>query len=229
MIFRQLFDAESSTYTYLLAARAGGQALLIDPVLEQVQRDRKLLRELGLTLAYALDTHVHADHVTALGALRDATGCVTLMGAESKALCVSRTLSDGELLECDGLALTALHTPGHTDDSYCFVVGNSLFSGDTLLIRGSGRADFQGGDAGQQYDSIFGKVLTLPGETRVFPGHDYHGHTMSTLAEERAHNPRLQVQSREAYIALMGALNLPNPKLMDIAVPANLACGKVAG
>lgn len=229
MIFRQLFERETSTYTYLIGDAATGDALLIDPVLEETAKYTQLLRELGLTLRYALDTHVHADHVTALGALRDATGCVTLMGAESKAACVSRTLRDGEVLQMGEVVLKALHTPGHTDDSYCFLVGDMLFSGDTLLIRGSGRTDFQHGNAADQYDSIFGKLLTLPASTWVYPGHDYKGYTVSTVAEERAHNPRLQVPDREAYIALMGALKLPNPKLMDIAVPANLACGKVAG
>lgn len=227
-VFRQLFERESSTYTYLLAARPGGRALLIDPVREELDRYLQLLRELGLELAYAIDTHVHADHVTALGALRDATGCATVMGEPVRAECVSRRIEDGDRIELDGLVLRVLHTPGHTDDSYSFVMDDRVFTGDTLLIRGTGRTDFQNGDPGAEYDSLFGKLLTLPDETLVYPGHDYKGWTVSTIAEERAHNPRLQLASREAFIDQMRALRLPTPRLMDVAVPANLACGAPA-
>lgn len=225
MLFRQLFERESSSYTYLLAGRAGGEALLIDPVKEEVGKYLQLMRELDLRLVYAIDTHVHADHVTALGALRDATGCATIMGAESKTECVSRQITDGELIEIDGLALRALHTPGHTDDSYSFVMPDRVFTGDTLLIRGTGRTDFQNGDPHAQYESLFGRLLKLAGETLVYPAHDYKGWTVSTIAEEKANNPRLQIPSERAYVALMQGLKLPNPKLMDIAVPANRACG----
>jgi glyoxylase-like metal-dependent hydrolase (beta-lactamase superfamily II) len=228
MIFRQLFERESSTYSYLLAARKGGEALLIDPVKEETPKYLQLIEELDLRLVFAIDTHVHADHVTALGALRESTSCTTIMGSESKAQCVSRTVKDGELIRVDGLELKALYTPGHTDDSYSFAMNDRVFTGDTLLIRGTGRTDFQNGDPRAQYESLFGKLLKLPDETLVYPAHDYKGWTVSTIAEERAHNPRLQVKSEAEYVALMRSLKLANPKLMDIAVPANLACGLAA-
>ena len=229
MIFRQLFDHASSTYTYLLAGAGGGQALIIDPVLERVDRYIQLLDELDLRLVKALDTHVHADHVTGLGALRDRTRCVTVMGAESKVDVVSVRVGDGDRVDIEGLSLEAMHTPGHTDDSYCFRMADRVFTGDTLFIRGTGRTDFQQGDSHAAYDSLFNKLLTLPDETLVYPGHDYKGETVSTIGEERAHNPRLQVASPEEYAELMAALNLPNPKMMDVAVPANLAIGAAQG
>ena len=225
MIFRQLFDSTSSTYTYLLASRHGGEALIIDPVLERVDRYIQLLRELDLRLVKAIDTHLHADHITGLDALRERTGCITVMGEQTKADVVSMRLSDGEQLTIEGLALDVMYTPGHTDDSYSFGMADRVFTGDTLLIRGTGRTDFQNGDAGAQYDSIFGKLLKLPDETLVYPAHDYKGDTVSTIAEERAFNPRLQVGSTQQYVELMGGLNLPNPKLMDVAVPANMRVG----
>jgi glyoxylase-like metal-dependent hydrolase (beta-lactamase superfamily II) len=225
MLFRQLFERESSTYTYLIASRPGGEALLIDPVKTELGKYLQLIDELDLRLVFAIDTHVHADHVTGLGDLRAATACATLMGAQSKAECVSRKISDGELLEVDRLELRALYTPGHTDDSYSFVMKDRVFTGDTLLIRGTGRTDFQNGDPSAQYDSLFGKLLRLPEQTLVYPAHDYRGWTVSTIGEERAHNPRLQVRSRRDYVELMQGLRLPNPKQMDVAVPANLACG----
>jgi len=226
MLFRQLFERDSSTYTYLIAGRTGGEALLIDPVRAELSQYLRLIDELELRLVFAIDTHVHADHVTALGDLRTETSCATLMGAQSKAECVSRKISDGERLKVDGLELRALYTPGHTDDSYSFVMNDRVFTGDTLLIRGTGRTDFQNGDAGAQYESLFGKLLQLPEQTLVYPAHDYKGWTVSTIAEERAHNQRLQVRSKQEYIELMQGLRLPNPRLMDIAVPANLACGE---
>lgn len=225
MIFRQLFEQETGTYTYLLAPREGGEAVLIDPVKSQVAQYLQLLKELNLRLAFAVDTHVHADHVTALGDLRNATGCVTIMGEQSSAHCVSRKVKDGERIELDGLTLTALHTPGHTDDSYSFLAGDRVFTGDTLLIRGTGRTDFQSGSARQQYQSLFGKLLKLPDATLVYPGHDYKGWTVSSIGEEKAHNPRLQVKSEADYVKLMQSLKLPSPKQMDVAVPANQACG----
>ena len=225
MLFRQLFERESSTYTYLLAARPGGEALLIDPVKTELGKYLQLIGELDLRLVFAIDTHVHADHVTGLGDLRAATACTTLMGAQSKAECVSRKVSDGELLRVDGLELRALYTPGHTDDSYSFVMNDRVFTGDTLLIRGTGRTDFQNGDPAAEYESLFGKLLRLPEQTLIYPAHDYRGWTVSTIGEERAHNPRLQVRSKQAYVELMQGLRLPNPKQMDVAVPANLACG----
>ena len=225
MLFRQLFERESSTYTYLLAARKGGEALLIDPVKEEVGKYLQLIKELDLRLVFAVDTHVHADHVTGLGELRTATSCATIMGAQNKAECVSRKVNDGELIEVDGLKLRALYTPGHTDDSYSFVAEDRVFTGDTLLIRSTGRTDFQNGDPRAQYQSLFGKLLKLPNEMLVYPAHDYKGWTMSTIGEEKAHNPRLQLRSEREYVDLMRSLKLSNPKLMDIAVPANLACG----
>lgn len=226
MIFRQLFDSASSTYTYLLASRAGGEALLIDPVLEQTDRYLQLLEELHVELVKAVDTHVHADHITALGDLRERTGCVTLMGEQSRATCVSMTVRDGEIIDVDGVKLTALYTPGHTDDSYSFVMEDRVFTGDTLLIRGTGRTDFQNGDPYAQYESIFARLLQLPEETLVYPGHDYKGWTVSTIGEEKRHNPRLQVKSADEYAEIMRNLGLSNPRLMDVAVPANLACGR---
>jgi glyoxylase-like metal-dependent hydrolase (beta-lactamase superfamily II)/rhodanese-related sulfurtransferase len=225
MIFRQLFDSASFSFSYLLAARPGGEALIIDPVREQVDLYLRLLGELDLRLVKAMDTHIHADHVTGLGALRDRTRCITIMGEQSSADVVSMRVADGEPIEIEGLELTALHTPGHTDDSYCYAMGGRIFTGDTLFIRGSGRTDFQHGDSRAAYFSLFDKVLARPDETLVYPGHDYKGESVSTIGEERAFNPRLQVSSAEEYAAIMDNLNLPNPKLMDIAVPANQAIG----
>jgi glyoxylase-like metal-dependent hydrolase (beta-lactamase superfamily II)/rhodanese-related sulfurtransferase len=225
MIFRQLFDSTSSTYTYLLASRSGGEALIIDPVLEKVDRYVQLLRELNLKLIKAVDTHVHADHITGLGALRDRTHCITVMGEQSRTDVVSVRVGDGDRIEIEGVSLLAVYTPGHTDDSYSFVMADRVFTGDTLLIRGTGRTDFQNGDATQQYHSIFHKLLKLPDDTLVYPAHDYKGDMVSTIGEERAYNPRLQVASLDEYVELMSKLNLPNPKMMDVAVPANLRIG----
>src|SRR2546425_5854938 len=225
MIFRQLFDSVSGTYTYLIASRRGGEALIIDPVLEKVDRYIQLVGELDLKLVKAVDTHLHADHITGLGALRDRTHCVTVMGERSKVDVVSMRLSEGDKLTIEGAALDVLYTPGHTDDSYSFKMQDRVFTGDTLLIRGTGRTDFQNGDPRAQYDSIFNKLLRLPDETMIFPAHDYKGETVSTVAEEKAFNPRLQVKSVDEYADLMGKLNLPNPKMMDVAVPANMRVG----
>ncbi len=225
MIFRQLFDQNSGTYSYLLASRGGGEALIIDPVLEKVDRYLQLVRELDLQLVKAVDTHMHADHITGLGALRDKTHCITVMGEQTKADVVSMRLADGEKLTIEGLALDVIYTPGHTDDSYSFIMPDRVFTGDTLLIRGTGRTDFQNGDPRAEYESIFGRLLRLPDATLVYPAHDYKGDTVSTIAEEKAFNPRLQVKSAEEYVALMNNLHLPNPKMMDVAVPANMKVG----
>ncbi len=225
MLFRQLFDSVSSTYTYLLASRRGGEALIIDPVLERVDRYLKLIEELDLKLVKAVDTHLHADHITGLGALRDHTKCITVMGEQSGVDVVSMRVSDGDRLGIEGISLGVIYTPGHTDDSYSFTMADRVFTGDTLLIRGTGRTDFQNGDARQQYESIFNRLMKLPDETLVFPAHDYKGDTVSTIAEERAHNPRLRVTSVEEYVALMAGLKLPDPKMMDVAVPANMRQG----
>lgn len=230
MIFRQLFDTESSTYTYLLGDEASRQSVLIDPVIEKTQDYLQLLKELDLSLSLAIDTHTHADHITALGKLRDHTGCETMIGRQSNSACASNTFVDGDELHIGALTLRALYTPGHTDDSYSFVlqIGEKtyLFTGDTLLIRGTGRTDFQNGDAHQQYNSLWKKLLSYGDDTIIYPAHDYKGWMQSTVGEEKRFNPRLQAKTPEDYADLMGSLNLPNPKLMDVAVPANRACGK---
>jgi len=225
MIFRQLFDSVSSTYSYLLASRPGGEALIIDPVLEKVDRYLQLIRELDLKLVKAVDTHLHADHITGLGALRDRTHCITVMGEKTKADVVSMRLAEGDRLTIEGVSMDVLYTPGHTDDSYSFFMRDRVFTGDTLLIRGTGRTDFQNGDPRAQYASLFGKLLRLPEETMVFPAHDYKGDTVSTIGEEKRYNPRLQVKSIDDYVALMNSLKLPNPKMMDVAVPSNMKIG----
>ena len=225
MIFRQLFHPETWTYTYLLASRLGGEALIIDPVFERVDRYIQLLDELGLRLAKVVDTHVHADHITGMGELRDRTKCVTVMGKQSAVDVVSMRVAEGETIDIEGISLGVMYTPGHTDDSYCFRLADRVFTGDTLLIRGTGRTDFQHGDARAAYDSIFNKLLKLPDETLVYPAHDYKGDTVSTIGEEKAHNPRLQVSSVDEYVDIMNNLELPDPRMMDVAVPANLAIG----
>ena len=225
MIFRQIFDPVSSTYTYLLAERIGGEAIIIDPVLEHVDSYLKLINELDLKLVFALDTHIHADHVTGIGHLANTTDCVSAIGEQAQAECVSMEFTEGELIKADNLAVRAVYTPGHTDDSYSFVMDGRVFTGDTLLIRGTGRTDFQNGDAAAQYDSLFNKLLTLPEETLVYPAHDYEGRTVSSIYEEKHFNPRLQVASRQEYVDQMNALVLDPPRLIDVAVPANRLCG----
>ncbi len=225
MIFRQLFDSVSGTYTYVLASRKGGEALIIDPVLDKVDRYIQLMNELDLKLVKAIDTHLHADHITGLGALRDRTLCVTVMGEQTKADVVSMRVRDGEKVGIEGLDLDVIYTPGHTDDSYSFTLPDRVFTGDTLLIRGTGRTDFQNGNSRAQYESIFNRLLKLPDETFVYPAHDYKGETVSTIGEERAFNPRLRVKSVAEYEQLMANLHLPDPKMMDVAVPANMRVG----
>lgn len=231
MIFRQLFDAESCTYTYLLGDEKSSEALLIDPVIDQLDGYLTLLEQLSLKLTVAVDTHTHADHITALGALREKTGCKAMLGKQAVATCVSANFDDGEIIHVGDLQVKALYTPGHTDDSYSFYLLDNeqpiLFTGDTLLIRGSGRTDFQNGDASVQYHSLFEVLLNFPDQSLVYPAHDYKGWTVTTIAEEKAHNPRLQVENEQAFIRLMDNLKLPSPKMMDVAVPANRACGRV--
>lgn len=230
MLFRQFFDPVSSTYTYLLASAPGREALIVDPVKEQVPQYLQAIEQIGLRLVRAIDTHTHADHITGLGDLRDASGCITVMGAHTRAECVSQRVRDGELLEVDGLCLQALYTPGHTDESFSFVLEpdrpRAVFTGDVLLIRGTGRTDFQNGDPQRSWDSIVNRLFRLPDETLVYPAHDYRGWTVSSIGEERRYNPRLAGRSEAEYVALMRGLQLASPKLMDIAVPANLACGQ---
>jgi glyoxylase-like metal-dependent hydrolase (beta-lactamase superfamily II) len=231
MLFRQFFDAESSTYTYLIASGSGREALIIDPVKEMVPHYLKAISDLDLKLVRAIDTHTHADHVTGLGDLREATHCTTLMGEFTQAECVTDHVRDGDLIDVDGVKLRAVYTPGHTNESFSFVLNpeqpSAVFTGDVLLIRGTGRTDFQAGDAAKSYDSIVDKLFTLPDDTLVYPAHDYKGWTVSSIGEEKRHNPRLANTTREAYIELMNGLVLSNPKLMDIAIPANLACGRL--
>ena len=229
MLFRQLFDAESCTYTYLIASRPGGEAVIVDSVLEHVDQYLRILEELDLKLVKVVDTHTHADHITGMGVLRDRTRCVTVMGSESAADVVSMRVREGETIDIEGLSLDVIYTPGHTDDSYTFRLPDRIFTGDTLFIRGTGRTDFQNGDPRAQYDSIFNKLMRLPEETLVYPGHDYKGEMVSTLGEERRFNPRLQVSSADEYADIMNGLNLANPKMMDVAVPANQKIGAAQG
>ena len=230
MLVRQLFDRESSTYSYLVGDSASGEALFVDPVLEHVEAYLRLLSELGLRLKYAVDTHCHADHITALGELRERTGCATLAGEHSEMACVSEFFKDGGIINVGALALQAIYTPGHTDDSYCLYMPGlrpMLFSGDTLLIRGTGRTDFQNGSSEALFNSIHNKLLVLDEDTELMPGHDYKGWTRSTIGEEKRWNPRLQVSTWEELDHLLKELKLLNPKLMDTAIPANKQCGRV--
>ncbi|MGQ9864859.1 MAG: MBL fold metallo-hydrolase [Pseudanabaenaceae cyanobacterium] len=226
MWFRQLFDRETSTYTYLIAD--SGEAALVDPVLEQVDRDRQLLAELGLRLRYCLETHIHADHVTGTGRLREETGCLGVVPVGASAACADRFVQDGEILPLGNLAIRAIATLGHTDSHVAYWVNGHLLTGDSLLIRGCGRTDFQSGDAGALYDAITTKLFTLPDETLVYPGHDYRGFTVSTIGEEKRWNPRLANRTRAEFMALMGSLQLPDPAKMAMAVPANQECGRVS-
>lgn len=224
MLLRQLFDAETSTYTYLVADPASGEALLIDPVREKLGRDLELIEELGLRLRYAFDTHVHADHVTAAGALRSRTGCqvvASVGGPESADVRVR----DGDRLRMGAIEIEVIGTPGHTDDSVTYKIGDDLFTGDALLVRGCGRTDFQNGSPEQLYDAITQRVFTLPDTTRVWPGHDYRGHTASSVGEEKRFNPRLAGKSRDEFVRIMRALALPRPARIDEAVPANREVG----
>lgn len=231
MIFEQYFDEDTYTYTYLIGDEKEKLAVLIDPVDTQNGNYTDQLKRKGLRLLATLDTHTHADHISANGVLREKTGCITYLGKESLSECVDNTFRDGDVINIGTIKLQVIHTPGHTDDSYSFYMLDGtqgyLFTGDTLLINGSGRTDFQNGDAHDQYRSIFTKLLNYPDDTRLYPGHDYNGKKVSTVGAEKTNNPRLQVDGEQAYVELMSQLKLPNPKYMDIAVPANQACGKV--
>ena len=225
MIFKQVFDIKSSTYTYLIASAKGREAFIIDPVLENIEEYIILLNEFDLKLVKVIDTHIHADHITGASALREKTKCVTIMGDHTPAETVEIKVKDEEIIKLDQLEIKALHTPGHTSDSFSFLMNNYLFSGDTLLINGTGRTDFQNGSAKDAYHSIFNKLLKLPEETILCPGHDYNGKKMSTIGNEKKFNPRLQVGSENEYEEIMNNLNLPKPKLMDINVPRNIKLG----
>jgi glyoxylase-like metal-dependent hydrolase (beta-lactamase superfamily II) len=228
MLFRQLFDQESSTYTYLIADPITKEAILVDPVLEKVERDLKLLQELGFTLRYCLETHIHADHITGTGKLREVTNCLGIVPENAQAACANRYIKDGEILQVGSISVKAIATPGHTDSHNAYLVnGTHLLTGDALFIRGCGRTDFQSGNAGALYDSVTKKLFSLPDETLVYPGHDYRGHTVSTIAEEKAWNPRFVGRNRDNFIQFMASLNLPNPQKMMEAVPANELCGNI--
>ena len=222
MIFEQLFDEKSSTYTYILSSGKGREALIIDPVLEHTDEYLKLLNKLELKLVKVIDTHIHADHITGLNELSERTNCTKIMGDNSKSEVVDLRVKEDENFKIDNINLKVMYTPGHTDCSYSFLMNDRVFTGDTLLINGTGRTDFQNGNAKQQYDSIFNKLLKLPENTIVFPAHDYNGKKHSTIGSERKNNPRLQVNSVDQYVEIMNNLNLANPKMMDVAVPANL-------
>lgn len=225
MIFRQLFDKISSTYTYLIASATGREALIIDPVLENVNEYIKILKELDLKLVKVIDTHIHADHVTGASKLKQATNCATLMGEHTPADAVEIKVKDNELINIDSLKIKSLYTPGHTSDSYSFLLDNYLFSGDTLLINGTGRTDFQNGSSKDAYNSLFNNLLKLPEETLVYPGHDYNGKFSSTIGNEKKFNPRLQVKSVDEYIEIMSNLNLSKPDMMDSNVSKNIQLG----
>ena len=228
MLFRQLFDRESSTYTYLIADRAAAGAILVDPVLEQVERDLKLLKELGLTLHYCLETHVHADHITGASQLRSATGCVSVLPERAQVECADQFIHHDETLRVGSVEVRAIATPGHTDSHMAYLVnGTHLLTGDALLIRGCGRTDFQSGDAGALFDSVWQRILTLPDSTLIYPGHDYRGQTVSSVEEEKHWNPRFVGRSRNEFIEFMDNLNLPDPQKMMEAVPANERCGNL--
>ena len=225
MIFKQLFDQKSSTYTYLIASSKGREALIIDPVLENVEKYIRLLSELDLKLVKVIDTHIHADHITAASKLKDITKCSTIMGEHTPAETVEIKVKDDDNINLDNLKIRAMYTPGHTSDSYSFLMGNYLFSGDTLLINGTGRTDFQNGNAKDAYNSIFNKLLKLPEETLLYPAHDYKGEKVSTIGKEKKHNPRLQVSSVDEYIDIMNNLNLKKPNEIDINVSRNIKLG----
>tara|TARA_X000000368_G_scaffold414054_1_gene403211 strand:- start:547 stop:1242 length:696 start_codon:yes stop_codon:yes gene_type:complete len=222
MIFKQLFDTKSSTYSYIISTGKGREALIIDPVIEHTSEYLKILEDLELNLVKVIDTHIHADHVSAMAELKNRTNCQTLMGENSKSEVVSIKVKDNEAIKIEGIELKAIYTPGHTDDSYCFIMQDRVFTGDTLLINGTGRTDFQNGSSYDAYNSLFDRLLKLPEETLVYPAHDYKGNKFSSIGKEKNNNPRLQVNSAEEYAEIMDNLNLANPKMMDIAVPANL-------
>lgn len=227
MIFRQLFEPLSSTYTYLLGCEESGQAVLIDPVIVTAERDLALLRELGLQLTYTLDTHIHADHITAALQLKKSTGSMIAASGFDRLPCVDLGMEEGKPLQLGSITIHGIHTPGHTAGHFCYLSDNRLFSGDTLLIEGCGRTDFQNGDAAALYASVTGKLFTLPDECLVYPGHDYQGRYVSSIAQEKKRNPRLGAgRTLAQFSEIMANLNLPYPKFIDYAVPGNQQCGE---
>ena len=222
MIFEQLFDTKSSTYTYIISSGEGREALIIDPVIEHTDEYLKILEKLKLKLVKVIDTHIHADHITALNELNKRTSCTRIMGENSKSEVIDLKIKDNEKINIENIELKAMYTPGHTDCSYSYLMKDRVFTGDTLLINGTGRTDFQNGSSYDAYNSLFNKLLKLPENTLVYPAHDYNGKKFSTIEKEKNNNPRLQVDSKEQYAEIMENLNLANPKMMDIAVPANV-------
>ena len=222
MIFEQLFDKKSSTYTYVISSGEGREALIIDPVIEHTDEYLKILEKLKLKLVKVIDTHIHADHITALNELNKRTSCTRLMGENSKSEVIDIKIKDNDKVNIENIELRAMYTPGHTDCSYSYIMNDRVFTGDTLLINGTGRTDFQNGSSYDAYDSLFNKLLKLPEKTLVYPAHDYNGKKFSTIENEKNNNPRLQVSSKEEYAEIMKNLNLANPKMMDVAVPANV-------
>ena len=227
MIFKQVFDQKSSTYTYLIATAKGREALIIDPVIENVDSYIALLNELDLKLVKVIDTHIHADHITGASKLKKVTNCSTIMGEHTPADAVEVKVKDEEIIKIDQIAIKAMYTPGHTSDSYSFLMDKYLFSGDTLLINGTGRTDFQNGSSKDAYNSLFNKLLKLPDDTVLYPGHDYNGKLSSTIGKEKQHNPRLQVENVDQYIEIMSNLNLSKPKMIDHNISKNLKLGKI--
>ena len=225
MIFKQVFDTKSSTYTYIIASGKGREAVIIDPVIENVESYIKLLNELDLKLVKVIDTHIHADHVTGASKLKQETNCSTIMGEHTPADTVEIKVKDDEIIKIDQIKIKAMYTPGHTSDSYSFLMDNHLFSGDTLLINGTGRTDFQNGSSKDAYNSIFNRLLKLPEDTILYPGHDYNGKESSTIGNEKKFNPRLQVKDVDEYVELMSNLNLAKPELIDINVSRNIKLG----
>ena len=226
MIFEQLFDTKSSTYTYIISSGKGREALIIDPVIEHTDEYIKVLEKLELKLVKVIDTHIHADHITGMSELKKQTDCETVMGEKTPADVVTIKLKDQENISIDNIKIKAVYTPGHTYESFSFIMDDRVFTGDTLLINGTGRTDFQNGNPYDSYNSIFNILLKLPDKTKVYPAHDYNGNFFSTIEKERKNNPRLQVKSADEYADIMNNLNLPNPKLMDIAIPRNLKLGE---
>ena len=225
MIFKQEFDTKSSTYTYIIASAKGREAVIIDPVIENVESYIRILNELDLKLVKVIDTHIHADHVTGASKLQKVTDCTTLMGEHTPAETVDIKVKDSEIINIDNLKIKSLYTPGHTSDSYSFILDNYLFTGDTLLINGTGRTDFQNGSSKDAYNSLFNYLLKLPDETLVYPGHDYNGKFSSTIGNEKKFNPRLQVKSVDEYVDIMSKLNLARPKLIESNVSRNIQLG----
>tara|TARA_R110002124_G_scaffold43699_1_gene134084 strand:+ start:23074 stop:23757 length:684 start_codon:yes stop_codon:yes gene_type:complete len=225
MLFKQFFEKETCSFTYLLADLQTKEALLIDSIASQVDLYLDFLKKYDLTLLYSIDTHVHADHITGHALLKNKTNSKIIMSAQSEVKCADILISNNEIISCGNIKLKAIYTPGHTSDSYCFLVNDLLFTGDTLMINTTGRTDFQNGDAKDQYNSIFNILQKLPDDLIIYPAHDYNGQTSSKLKEEFANNPRLQVKNEAGYIKMMNELNLSKPKNIDVAVPLNQKCG----